>query len=334
VYQGDGNYAGLLIEEDVTTAIAPLRDQVPELLESAKKVLQAAEPEIAVGTRCRKPYSCPFQDHCWQKTDFPIRGLPAINSRLDALIEAGHFDVRNIPEGLLTDAAQLRVWRAVQQGRAELLPGARETLAALPYPRYYLDFETISFAVPRWAGTRPYQQIPFQWSLHIEDRDGSLRHEEFLDLTGELPARAVAEALLKAIGTEGPVFMYTSFERTCINNLADFCPDLSADLIALAQRLVDLHPIVKDNYYHPTMQGSWSIKAVLPTIAQELDYRTLSAIQEGTAAQRAYVEAISSEPDGTQRAEIRKSLLEYCKHDTLAMVTVAKSMAQPPPVRI
>jgi hypothetical protein len=323
VYQGDGDYAGLLIEEDVTTAIAPLRDQVPELLESAKKVVQANEPEIAVGTRCRKPNSCPFQDHCWQETDFPIRGLPAINSRLDDLLAAGHYDVRNIPEGLLTDAGQLRVWRAVLQGRAELLPGARETLAALPYPRYYLDFETISFAVPRWAGTRPYQQIPFQWSLHIEDRDGSLRHEECLDLTGELPARAVAEALLNAVGTNGPVFMYTTFERTCINILADFCPDLRSELMALAERLVDLHPIVKDNYYHPAMQGSWSIKAVLPTIAPELDYKKLGAIQEGIAAQQAYLETISLRTQAARQAEIRMSLLEYCKHDTLAMVKLA-----------
>jgi hypothetical protein len=256
--------------------------------------------------------------------------LPAINSRLDALIEAGHFDVRNIPEGLLTDAGQLRVWRAVQNGRAELLPGAREILAALPYPRYYLDFETIAFAIPRWAGTRPYQQIPFQWSLHIEDRDGSLRHEEFLDLTGELPARAVAEALLKVVGTEGPVFMYTTFERTCINTLADFCPDLRSDLMALAERLVDLHPIVKDNYYHPAMHGSWSIKAVVPTIAAELDYNKLGEIQEGTAAQQAYVEAVSLTLDATRREDIRTSLLNYCKHDTLAMVTLARFLKNNP----
>lgn len=327
VYQGDGNYAGLLVEEDVTAAIAELRERVPESLASAKKILAASEPEVSVGTRCRKPYACPFQDHCWQKTDYPVRGLPAINSRLDSLLAAGHYDVRSIPEGLLTDVGQLRVWRAVQNGRAELLPGAREMLAALPYPRYYLDFETISFAVPRWNGAHPYQQVPFQWSLHIEDRDGSLNHHEFLDLTGELPARAVAETLLKAVGTQGPVFMYTTFERTCINNLADFCPDLRIDLMALADRLVDLHPIVKDNYYHPAMHGSWSIKAVLPTIAPELDYKKLGAIQEGTAAQQAYLAAISPEHDGTQRAEIRKTLLEYCKHDTLAMVTVAKSLA-------
>jgi hypothetical protein len=117
--------------------------------------------------------------------------------------------------------------------------------------------------------------------------------------------------------------MYTTFERTCINILADFCPDLRSDLMALAERLVDLHPIVKDNYYHPAMQGSWSIKAVLPTIAPELDYKKLGAIQEGTAAQIAYLEAISLEPQMARRGEIRMSLLDYCKHDTLALVTLA-----------
>jgi hypothetical protein len=110
--------------------------------------------------------------------------------------------------------------------------------------------------------------------------------------------------------------------------LADFCPDLRSELTALADRLVDLHPIVKDNYYHPAMQGSWSIKAVLPTIAPELDYKKLGAIQEGTAAQLAYVEAISLRTQAARQAEIRMSLLEYCKHDTLAMLTVAKSLVQ------
>jgi hypothetical protein len=196
----------------------------------------------------------------------------------------------------------------------------------LPYPSYYLDFETIGFAIPRWAGTRPYQQVPFQWSLHIEGRDGSLSHKEFLDLTGDFPARAAAEALLAAAGRTGPVFMYTGFERTCINNLADLCPDLRKELMALADRLVDLHPIVKDNYYHPDMQGSWSIKAVLPTIAPELDYSKLGEIQEGTAAQQAYVEAISPDTQIATREAIQNSLLDYCKHDTLAMVAVARHL--------
>jgi hypothetical protein len=329
VYRGDGDYVDLLVEKDVTSEIEPQRRLVPELLENAKKVLDAGEPAAAIGTRCWKPHDCPFQKHCWESTDFPLTGLPNINSRLDALLSDGHYDVRKFPEGLLTNDGQRRVWRLVQQGRAELLPGARRLLAALPYPRYYLDFETVSFAVPRWAGTRPYQQVPFQWSLHIESRDGSLSHDEFLDLTGELPARAVAMALLKSVRLAGPVFMYTTFERSCINNLADFCPDLREELMALADRLVDLHPIVKEHYYHPAMQGSWSIKAILPTIAPELDYSKLGEIQEGTAVQQAYVETISPATLQVRREEIRDNLLKYCKHDTLAMVTLTTFLASP-----
>jgi len=323
VYQGDGDYKGLLVEQDITAKIAPLRADVPVSLARAKKVLDAAEPEIAIGTRCWTPYDCPFQKHCWKETDYPLTGLPAINSQLNALLADGHYDVRHLPEGLLRNDGQRRVWRAVRDGRAELLPGAREVLSSLAHPRYYLDFETISFAVPRWVGTRPYQQVPFQWSLHIEGRDGSVQHKEFLDLTGELPARAVAEALLEAVDRNGPVFMYTAFERGCIESLAAFCPDLRVGLMALADRLVDLHPIVKDHYYHPDMHGSWSIKAVLPTIAPELDYSKLGEIQEGTAAQQAYVEAISPHTQEVRREDIRNSLLEYCKHDTLAMIVVA-----------
>lgn len=328
VYQGDGNYAGLLVENDLTANIAPARALVPTSLAQAKQVLNGADPAVAIGTRCWKPYECPFQNHCWPKTAFPLRGLPGINSRLDAVLAAGHYDVRNLPEASLGTEGQLRVWRAVQSGRAELLPGARRALSALAYPRYYLDFETISFAVPRWASTRPYQQIPFQWSLHVEGPDGSLSHQEFLDLSGEHPARAVANALLEAVGNSGPVLMYTSFERTCINNLAEFCLELRARLMALAARLVDLKPIVKENYYHPDMHGSWSIKAVLPTIAPELDYSNLGDIQEGTAVQQAYVEAISPETLDSRKREIRESLLRYCKHDTLAMVTLARYLAK------
>jgi hypothetical protein len=328
VYQGDGDYKGLLIEQDITAKIASMRAGVPVSLARAKKVLDAAEPEAAIGTRCWTPYDCPFQKHCWKETDYPLTGLPAINSQLNALLADGHYDVRQLPEGLLRNDGQRRVWRAVRDGRAELLPGAREALSALEYPRYYLDFETISFAVPRWAGTRPYQQVPFQWSLHIENRDGSLQHKEFLDLTGDLPARAVAEALLEAVDRNGPVFMYTTFERGCIESLAAFCPDLRTQLMALADRLVDLHPIVKDHYYHPDMHGSWSIKAVLPTVAPELDYSTLGEIQEGTAAQQVYVEAISPDTAMKRRDEIRKGLLRYCEHDTLAMVTLVRFLRQ------
>ena len=134
----------------------------------------------------------------------------------------------------------------------------------------------------------------------------------------------MAQALLAAIGTEGPVFMYTGYEKMCLNTLAAFCPDLAAPLDAIIDRLVDLHPIVKRSYYHPAMKGSWSIKALLPTIAADMDYALLDGVQDGGGAQQAFMEAIAPETPAARRQELEQQLLRYCGHDTLAMVRVVQ----------
>jgi len=324
VYGGAADYSGLLKEQDLSTAIAPLKEQVPSWLRTAKRVLAGPEPAAAIGTRCWTPYECPFQSHCWKQVEHSIAELPGIGRRLDQLLAEGHYELEALPEELLTTADQRRVWRAARRNTPELSLAARQEFRTLGFPRYYLDFETISFAIPRWAGTRPYQQLPFQWSLHVEDTQGHLEHAGFLDLSGEMPLRAAATALLAATAGAGPVFMYTAFERTCLRTLGDFCPDLRESLEALAERLVDLLPIARRHYYHPAMHGSWSIKKLLPTIAPELDYSRLGEIQEGSAAQQAYVEATAPATSAARREEIRGKLLAYCAQDTLAMVTLAR----------
>jgi len=323
-YGGDGAYEGLLVEQELTGDVAPVRQQVPGWVRSAKRVLSGAEPKAAIGSRCWTPYECPFQDHCWPRTDYPLTGLPGLGRRLDAVLAEGFRDVRELEDRHLTTDDQHRVHEAARSGHASLSTAARDELALHPHPRFYLDFETISFAIPRWPGTRPYQQLPFQFSVHVEGAGGGLQHAEFLDLSGDNPARAVARALLEATRGDGPVFMYTSFERRCIATLAGFCPDLAPDLEALGSRLVDLHPIVKRNYYHPAMHGSWSIKAVLPTIAPELDYESLGEIREGGAAQQAYAEATDPRTTHERRSALREALLAYCRHDTEAMVVLAR----------
>ncbi|MEQ1581449.1 MAG: DUF2779 domain-containing protein [Steroidobacteraceae bacterium] len=326
VYQGDGNYAGLLAEEDITTQIAPHIENVPLWKASADQVLKGGEPSVPVGTHCRSPYVCPFIGHCWPQTEYPLDGLPGIGRRLNDLVAAGYKDVRDVPSHLLKGRDQLRVLRAVRSGKSELLPGAKSELAALGWPRYYLDFETIGFAIPIWAGTRPYQSLPFQWSLHVESSPGQLEHAEFLDVSGAAPMRQCAEALIKAAGSQGPILTYTMFERQCIRTLQSFCPDLAEPLEALSRRLVDLHPIVKKHYYHPAMQGSWSIKAVLPTLVPDMQYGQLEGIQEGMGAQQAFVEAIDQATSTDRRTQLRDQLLAYCGFDTLAMVRVSQQL--------
>jgi hypothetical protein len=209
-------------------------------------------------------------------------------------------------------------------GKPEVLDGARETLEALPYPRYYLDFETVGPAVPFWVGTRPYRAVPVQWSCHIEEQDGRLSHKEFLDLSGEPPMRALAEQMIASLGASGPVLMYTSYEKTVINGLIELFPDLGEPLQKIINRLYDLYPVVKENYYHPNMLGSWSIKAVLPCIAPHMNYAELEGISEGMGASDGFIEAINPETTPERKAELEEQLLRYCKFDTEAMAEIVR----------
>ncbi len=321
VYQGDGKYDGLLVEEDLTQPVLELMPAVPDWVERAREAVEGPEPEVAVGQHCTNPYECPFLNHCWPgDSEYPIMGLRGSRKKLGVWVMDGYRDIRDVPSSEISSETQLRIHRVTLDGEPELLPGARDFVESLAYPRFYLDFETIAPAVPIWPGTRPYQVLPFQWSCHIERAPGVMDQAEFLDLTGQPPMRPLAEAMISALERNGPVLMYTSYERQVIRGLAEMFPDLTASLVAIDARLVDLHPPTKAYYYHPEMLGSWSIKAVLPTIAPEMDYAALEGIQEGTEASSAYLEAIAPGTNDGRREAIRGELLKYCRHDTEAMV--------------
>ncbi|MFQ5759422.1 MAG: DUF2779 domain-containing protein, partial [Acidiferrobacterales bacterium] len=298
-------------------------------VDRCKQALAGGMPEVEVGPHCKKPYPCPFLSHCGgEQPEYPVSKLPHGDKVVQALLNDGIEDIRDIPEGRLTNATQERIRRITAAGKAELNPQAGEALRELPYPRYYLDFETIGFAIPVWAGTRPYQALPFQWSCHMEHENTKLLHASFLDTSGEPPMRCLAEHLLATLGHHGPIFTYTNFEQNVIQGLAEMFPDLADKLSALVDRLFDLYPITKEHYYHPAMKGSWSLKAVLPTVAPDLDYGALGEVQEGMAAGRAYLEIIGKQTDSKRRLELITSLTEYCKLDTLAMVRLARFLQQ------
>jgi hypothetical protein len=176
--------------------------------------------------------------------------------------------------------------------------------------------------VPIWKGTRPFQQIPFQFSLHRLSRTGKLTHKEFIDLSGQDPSRRFAEALIAACGERGPIFVYSSFESSRIYELAKRFPRLARPLLAIDDRLVDLLPIASEHYYHPDQQGRWSIKNVLPTIAPDLRYDELDGVQDGGMAMMAFREALHPDTAGARKVEIEGQLLDYCRLDTEAMVRV------------
>ncbi len=325
VYPGNGDYDGLLVEHDLTDEVRMLEPTVVDLVASARDAVTGPRPDINVGAHCSSPYDCQFINYCWPtESEYPVSGLGGGKARLAEYVALGYRDICDVPAETITAETQRRIHRVTCSGRPELLDDARLALEALPYPRYYLDFETIAPAVPFWAGTRPYSPLAIQWSCHIEESPGQFRHKEFLDLSGDPPMRTLALELIECLGEEGPVLEWTRYEEGVLRNLIELYPDLAVPLSMIIDRLYDLHPVVKENYYHPKMLGSWSIKAVMPTINPEMDYAKLEGIKEGTGASDGFIEAIQRDVSPERKAELDEQLRRYCRFDTEAMVEIVR----------
>lgn len=329
VYPGGGDYRGLLHHADITAEVRPLLAQVPVWVEEARRTLEGMEPAISVGKQCYAPHECPFHAHCaGPQPEYPVSLLPYGKKTVRELLAEGIRDIRDIPAGRLTNPKHARIWRATVSGQPELDGEAAKALTGYPYPRYYLDFETIQFAVPIWPGTRPYQRLPFQWSCHIEHADGRLEHEAFLGgLDGKAPMEAFTEKVIDTLnrGGAGPIFVYhRPFEASCISDLMATYPEYADALRPILESLVDLLPLARESYYHPAMKGSWSIKNVLPTIVPEMDYANLDHVQHGGMAGMAFMEILSPDTSMGRRQELIRGLEEYCKRDTLGLVMLAR----------
>jgi hypothetical protein len=304
VYPGGGDYRGLLREIPVADQARPLMAHIPGWVRGFNELLAGPQPAIRTGPQCRRPFECPFLRYC----------------------EEQEGKLRCAAEGEL-ELAEPCEPEPIDISLGELDPAATEFLATMPYPRHYLDFETVQFAVPIWEGTSPFQQLVFQWSCHSEDADGSLRHQEFLDTSGAAPMRAAAVALIAALGDDGPIFVYHDFEKWRLVETARMFPDLSPQLEGITGRLVDLLRLTRDHYTHPALNGSYSLKVVLPTVDADLDHAQLGDVQDGLSAQAAFHEAIAPGTTPERRAEVRAALLEYCGLDTLALVRVAHRLS-------
>ena len=327
VYPGGGDYHGLLVENDVTDKAFDQEDEVKAWIADATKIAgKRTEPKKKTGRHCSAPYECGFLSYCQSQetqTEFPVSWLPRIQSNaLRTLIDvSGANDLRKIPDNLLNDR-QLRVKSQTLSGEVFFdAENAAADLAAHKLPAYFLDFETIQFAVPIWKGTHPYQQIPFQFSAHRLSRTGKLEHQSFIDLSGGDPSKAFTTSLIAACGEKGPVFVYNAgFETARIKELADRYPKLKRQLLAINERVVDLLRVAEQHYYHPSQRGSWSIKVVLPAVAPDLRYDALDGVQDGGMAMLACREAISSCTTIARKSQIEQQLLDYCRLDTYALV--------------
>lgn len=324
-YPGGADYRGLLKENDLTAEAFSRTEEVKSWIADARLVIASPlEPAIETGSHCDIPYACGFYDYCSRnepKPEYPVCWLPYIGVKAKELAKQGVIDLRNVPDEMLNDRQQ-RVKAHTLSGTVFFdAAGAAADLAVHSLPAYFLDFETIQFAVPIWKGTRPYQQNTFQFSLHVLSSSGQLDHTEFLDISGNDPSEAFARSLIAACGQSGPVYVYNAgFETARVSELAIRFPHLANELLAINARVVDLLPIARERYYHPSQQGSWSIKKVLPAAVPELRYDALDGVQDGGMAMEAFLEAIHPDTSAERKSQLEQQLLAYCKLDTYAMV--------------
>ena len=324
-YPGHGDYSGLLKEVDLTEEAFARTEEVKSWIAQAQHtVASLTEPAIEPSAHCDTPFSCGFYDYCSRdeaKAQYPVHWLPYIGAKAQQLAEQGVIDLADVPDDLLNPKQQRVKTYTLANTVFFDAAGAAADLAVHSLPGYFLDFETIQFAVPIWRGTRPYQQNTFQFSLHTLSESGQLDHTEFLDLSGGDPSEPFAHALIAACGERGPVYVYNAgFETARMRELATRYPHLSTPLLAINARVVDLLPIARERYYHPSQQGSWSIKKVLPAVVPELRYDALDGVQDGGMAMEAFLEAIHPDTLFERKNQIEQQLLAYCKLDTYAMV--------------
>jgi hypothetical protein len=245
--------------------------------------------------------------------------------RLGQLASIGIADIRDIPDSFPLSAVQTRIMECVINETDYVGPELKSDLTEYEYPIHFLDFETIALAIPRYANTRPYQILPFQWSDHVLSKDGTLTHKEYLCYEDRDTREGIAQTLLEALGDRGNICTYGNYEKRVISELADHLPHYRDRLRALLSRCQDLLVQIRRGYYHPEFHGSFSIKNVLPVLVPSMSYENLP-IQEGGQAGVEYLRMIVPDTPCDEKERIRRDLLEYCRQDTLAMVRIREEL--------
>ncbi len=318
----------LFTRADVTDLVEARLAAVPGEIAAMTAMLAGPLPSVATGPQCSAPYECPFTARCWPVLPpHHVSTLYAMRRRAFELDELGYRTILDLPEDFALGAAADRQRRAVRAGRMIVEPTLAGALAPLAPPVAFLDFETVGLAIPVWDGCHPYDAVPVQFSAYVPDERGALRAHDWLAEGPGDPRPALAERLLAACAGARAIATYGSFERDRIRELAAALPPLAARLEALAARVVDLLPVVRNHVYHPDFGGSFSLKRVLPALVPELDYRGL-AIAEGETASlelgRLLFHGSAMEPE--ERARLRADLLAYCHRDTWGLVRLLERL--------
>lgn len=285
--------------EDVTSIAIEKQEEIRNNVVNINKFMNEHdkdnEPDISIGKQCSNPYACDFWEYCTQNLESSELTSQTSEQNIEPIIN-----------------------------REEI----KKLMDDLKYPLYFIDYETYMEVIPEIEKTRPYQQLPFQYSLHIlKDEDGDYEHKEFLaDINDKDFIRHFAESMISNLSENGSVIVYNqTFEGTFVNKeLARMYPDLEEEILRINDNMVDfMVPFRSKQYYTKEMQGSYSLKAVLPALYPddpELNYSNLTSVHDGGEASEAFISLKNKSPE--KQEEIRQGLLEYCKLDTYALVKI------------
>jgi predicted RecB family nuclease len=314
---------------NVTGQVKRLQPRLVSQLRSEFSILAMSKaPEIAAGKHCTDPITCEFYDRCNPPLpDDHIGYLPRLHaSAEEALEEMGVESIRDVPDDFELTEIQRRAATCVQTGEPWFNAELRTTLESLRYPLYFADFESVNPAVPRFRGMRPYDQLPFQWSVHVLREPGAEpEHFEFLATDACDPRREFIESLCNALGESGNIVVYSAFESQRLSELGAYLPEIAGRIEKIQARLWDLLPVVRNHVYHPAFAGSYSLKYVLPALVPDMTYAGME-VADGTDAGLAWQSLIRGGLDQAESERIIRALLDYCGQDTLALVKLVQKL--------
>jgi len=285
-------------------------------------------PDLPTGRHCTEPVTCEFFDRCNPpRPDDHVGYLPRIQaSAVEELVEMGVESISDIPDDFPLNERQRRACASVQTGEPWFSPELKKELGTLKYPLCFMDFESVNPAIPRFAGMRPYDQIPFQWSVHVLRQPGAEpEHHEFLATDTTDPRSEFIASLCAVLDKSGSILVYSAFESQRLSELAAWLPEFAGRINRIQQRLWDLLPVIRNHVYHPGFSGSFSVKYVLPALVPKMTYEGM-AVADGTDAGLAWESLTRGSLDQAERHRIRKALLDYCGQDTMAMVRLLEKL--------
>lgn len=330
VKRGEIDPQKLFILEDISTEVEEISGSVEERIVDLLEVLSnKACPDAAIGQHCLAPYDCPLRAECWgflpENSIFDLRGG---RTKQFSLFEQGILCIKDIPDHIPLSGQQQIQKECVLTGNVHVeKEEIRQFLDGLRYPLYYLDFETVALAIPVYDGTRPYQDIPFQFSLHVVETDGSeAMHHSFLAEGREDPRPQILSELQRLLGSEGSIIAYNAgFEVGVLKGLVEAFPEYMGWLEGILTRVVDLlFPFTNFHYYNASQKDTASLKRVLPAVTGK-GYGEMG-IGEGMDASVAYARITYGSATEEEIARVRADLVDYCKLDTEGMIWVVEEL--------